>query len=156
MPPASLGRPPVPSDQPASSLGPLHTPTCLAFCGVSVTFRTPSLGVRPRLSPQAAHDDWNPGQRGFQSFYVQDSCQTRETQNSAIFLAFPKSPTLDILDNFGQCPKCPNRCHHTFEANGLMTMRCKSSSGSLLALTCTEPRSAKISQKLSIARHVSI
>jgi hypothetical protein len=44
-----------------------HTPTCLASCGVSVTSHTPSLGVRPRLSPQAAHDDWNPGQLGFQS-----------------------------------------------------------------------------------------
>jgi len=43
-----------------------HTPTCLAFSGVSVTSHTPSLEVRPRLSPHPGHDDWNPGQRGFQ------------------------------------------------------------------------------------------
>jgi hypothetical protein len=54
-PPTSLPRP----------LSTGHTPTRLAFCGVSVTSRTPSLGVRPRLSPHPGHDDWNPGQRGF-------------------------------------------------------------------------------------------
>jgi hypothetical protein len=67
------------------------------------------LGVRPRLSPHPGHDDWNPGQLGFRPFCKQNRCQIVETQNSAIFLAFLRSPTLDILDNFRQCPKCPNR-----------------------------------------------
>jgi hypothetical protein len=86
-----------------------YTPACLASCGVSVTSHTPSLGVRPRLSPHPGHDDWNPGQLGFRPFCMQNPCQIVETQNSAIFLAFLRSPTLDVLDNFRQCPKCPNR-----------------------------------------------
>ena len=86
-----------------------YTRSCLALIsGVSVTSHTPSLGVRPRLSPHPGHDDWNPGQLGFQFICLQNACQDFQIQNSAIFLAFLKSPTLDILDKFGQCPKCPN------------------------------------------------
>jgi hypothetical protein len=36
------------------------------------------LGVRPRLSPHPGHDDWNPGQRGFQTSCLQDPCQIIE------------------------------------------------------------------------------
>gem|GEM_PF-2444336 len=70
-PPASLGRPPArrPACLVPSTTG--HTPTRLAFSGVSVTSNTPSLGVRPRLSPHPGHDDWNPGQRGFQFLCLQ-------------------------------------------------------------------------------------
>ena len=70
-PPASLGPHPPANLACLVPLTTAYTPTRLAFCGVSVTSHTPSLGVRPRLSPRAAHDDWNPGQLGFQFLYVQ-------------------------------------------------------------------------------------
>jgi len=67
-----------------------HTPTCLAFSGVSVTSHTPywecDRGYRHtqvmttgiRVSSDSIHCCW------------QDSCQTLEAKNYAVFLAFLK------------------------------------------------------------------
>ena len=69
--PASLGRPPARRPACLVPLTTGYTRSRLASCGVSVTSHTPSLEVRPRLSPHPGHDDWNPGQRGFQFAYMQ-------------------------------------------------------------------------------------
>jgi|GEM_PF-6089788 len=97
---ASLGRPPVPADLPASSLNTRYTPSRLALCGVFVSFKPPSLGGLARLSPQAAYDDWNPGRLGFRCLKYAIFVPTCGRLKLADFFDFFELTTLDILDNF--------------------------------------------------------
>jgi len=114
-PPASLGPRPCPPTYLPRPLFTGHTPTRLAFCGVSVTSHTPSLGVRPRLSPRAAHDDWNPGQLGFRYPLYARSVPIRRNLKVRNFLAFSEITPFghfgQVLDNVQNVQTDNSECH---------------------------------------------
>jgi hypothetical protein len=88
---------------PASPLPAEYTRSRLACCGVSVSLHTPSSGVRRGYRHKPL---MTTGIRV--SSDPQNACQDFQIRNPAIFLAFLRSPTLDILDKFRQCLKWPS------------------------------------------------
>ena len=109
----------MPADLPASSRTHGYTSSRPASCGVSASLNTPLVGVPSRLSPQAAYDDWDPGRLGSRVTRLQQLCQNKRIENFLILFCFLNLNTLDILDNFGQCPNVQPISQHPLSSPGL-------------------------------------
>ena len=104
---ASLGRPPVPADLPASSLNTGYTPSRLACCGVFVSFKHPPLreGLRGYRHKPLMTTGIRDGSDS-DLMRKQYLCQLYRIRNPQILSGFPLMPTLDILDRFWTMSKC--------------------------------------------------
>jgi len=78
----------------------IHSLTPRFVRGFRVLQAPPSSGGLTRLSPQAAHDERNPGRLGFRLCRYATIVPTILIPKLADFVGFCNFATLDILDNF--------------------------------------------------------